>query len=121
VRTVESFFTRARQRIDETTVAEADGEIAGFIMVVEDELEQIYVASAYRGAGVANTLLAEAERQVAAAGYGEAWLAVVAGNTRARKFYERQGWKDEGPFVYEARSEEGSISVPCHRYVRTVT
>ena len=26
------------------------------------------------------------------------WLAVVAANPRARAFYERAGWQDEGPF-----------------------
>jgi GNAT superfamily N-acetyltransferase len=64
--------------------------------------------------------LAEAERLVAAAGHRRAWLAVVAGNTRARRFYQRRGWSDEGPFDYAAAVPGGTIAVPAHRYVKPV-
>ena len=70
--------------------------------------------------GVAQALMAEAERQVRANGHGKAWLAVVAGNARARAFYEHSGWSDEGPFDYAAASEGGTIVVPCHRYTKAV-
>ena len=119
-RTAESFRARAAQRVGETTVAVVDGEIAGFVMVVDDEVEQIYVAASHRGTGVAGELLSEAERQVRGNGHSKAWLAVVAGNRRARAFYERSEWQDEGPFVYAAASESGPISVPCHRYTKHV-
>lgn len=62
--------------------------------------------------------MAEAERQVKANGHGRAWLAVVAGNARARAFYERTGWYDEGPFDYAAAGEDGPIAVPSHRYTK---
>jgi hypothetical protein len=45
-----------------------------------------------------------------------AWLAVVAGNARARAFYERHGWRDAGPFIYHAETEAGAFPVPSHRY-----
>ncbi|WP_232660346.1 GNAT family N-acetyltransferase [Pseudonocardia sp. TRM90224] len=118
VRTPESFDVRAPQRVADTTVATVDGTVAGFVMVVDDEVEQVYVASTFRGLGVADHLLAEAERLVAQAGHAAAWLAVVAGNTRARRFYERNGWADEGPFGYEASAEDGVLTVPCQRYVK---
>jgi ribosomal protein S18 acetylase RimI-like enzyme len=121
IRTEESFYKRAAQRLADTTVALVDGEIAGFVMVSEDELEQIFVDAAHRGSGVANALLAEGERQLAAQGHHRAWLAVVAGNERARRFYERNGWSDEGAFEYMAKSERGPIPVPCHRYVKQLT
>jgi ribosomal protein S18 acetylase RimI-like enzyme len=69
--------------------------------------------------GVAALLLAEAERQVAAAGFAGAWLAVVPGNARARRFYERQGWHDAGGFDYEAATATGSVAVPCRRYAKS--
>ena len=109
---------RASERISDTTVATVDGAVAGFVMVVDDEVEQVYVAAPYRGTGVAQALLAEAERQVEAYGHGKAWLAVVAGNARARAFYERAGWVDEGPFDYAAATEDGPIAVPCRRYTK---
>ena len=119
IRTPESFQTRTAPRVAETTVAETESELAGFIMVHDDEVEQVFVAAAHRGSGIATLLLAEAERQVAAQGYAVAWLAVVPGNARARRFYERQGWTDEGPFDYPARLESGGIiPVLCHRYTK---
>lgn len=121
VRTAESFESRAAQRVGDTVVATVGDAVAGFVMVVDDEVEQVYVSEAHRGTGVAAALLAEAERLVAANGHGQAWLAVVAGNARARRFYARNGWADEGPFDYPAASESGPIPVPCHRYVKRVT
>ena len=121
VRTDESFRMRAADRVGDTTVAVVDGDVAGFIMVAGDEAEQVYVAAAHRGKGVADALLAEAERQVRENGHELAWLAVVSGNARARAFYERMGWRDDGGFDYEAAVEDGStVSVPCRRYVKTV-
>jgi GNAT superfamily N-acetyltransferase len=118
VRTAGSFRTRAHERIPDTTVATVDGAVVGFVMVVDDEVEQVYVAAAYRGTGIARALIGEAERQVRANGHMKAWLAVVAGNARARAFYERAGWVDEGPFDYAAAAEDGPIAVPCRRYTK---
>ncbi len=46
VRTSDSFRSRAVDRVDDTTVADVGGEIAGFVMVIpgSDEVEQVYVA-----------------------------------------------------------------------------
>lgn len=50
-------------------MAEVAGEVAGFVMVVGGEVEQVYVSADHRGAGVADRLLADAEVQVLAAGH----------------------------------------------------
>jgi GNAT superfamily N-acetyltransferase len=119
VRTDESFRTRAAERVADTTVAVVGGEVAGFLMIDGDEAEQVYVSARHRGTGIADALLAEAERQIREAGHAVAWLAVVEGNARARSFYERMGWRDEGAFDYSARVEDGStVAVPCRRYVK---
>jgi GNAT superfamily N-acetyltransferase len=120
VRTRESFDERAVQRIPDTTVAIAGDAVAGFVMVVGDEVEQVYVDGRHRGTGLAARLLVRAEQLVAGNGHDRAWLAVVAGNTRARRFYEHNGWQDEGLFDYPAATADGPISVPCHRYVKRV-
>jgi len=120
VRTEESFVTRAGDRIGDATVAVVDGAVAGFVMVVGDEVEQVYVSADHRGTRVAAALMREAERQVRANGNAKAWLAVVAGNARARAFYEREGWRDEGAFDYAAAGPEGPIEVPCRRYTKPV-
>ena len=118
VRTEASFGVRAVERVGDTTVAVVDGVVVGFVMVVGDEVEQVYVGAAHRGAGVAGVLLAEAERLVAGNGFSRAWLAVVAGNSRARRFYARCGWVDEGLFEHHAA---GGVVVSAHRYVKQVS
>jgi ribosomal protein S18 acetylase RimI-like enzyme len=118
VRHEDSFRTRAARRVNDTTVALVQGQIAGFVMVVDDEVEQLYVSALHRGEGVADMLMADAERRIKDAGYSTAWLAVVAGNARARRFYERRGWSDRGLFEYAAAGDHGAIPVPSHRYVK---
>jgi GNAT superfamily N-acetyltransferase len=119
-RTEESFRSRAAQRVADAVVAVVDGVVAGFVMVVGNEVEQVYVAPEHRGTGVAAGLLAEAERIVAANGHRRAWLAVVTGNRRARRFYERSGWADEGLIRYPATTADGAVLVDAHRYTKHV-
>jgi GNAT superfamily N-acetyltransferase len=122
LRTEESFGPRTVARIAGTVVAEVDGRVAGFVTVRGDEVEELFVAAEARGAGVASELLSDAERRLATAGVVRAWLAVVAGNARARRFYEKQGWRDDGPFDYAADGPDGTrIAVPCRRYVKDLT
>ena len=65
-----SFGRRAAERIPDMTVAVVNGDVVGFTVVVADELEQIYVAATHRGLGVADALIADAERRIRAAGHG---------------------------------------------------
>ncbi|GAA3396789.1 hypothetical protein GCM10020369_74690 [Cryptosporangium minutisporangium] len=117
-RTFEDLVRRVPIRLDVTTVAEVKDEVVGFTVVYGDELEQLYVADAARGSGVATALLRHAETVIGAA-HRRAWLAVVDGNLRARRFYERSGWRDAGPFDYRAFTEDGTtVAVPARRYVR---
>jgi len=118
-RTLEEFERRITDRVPSTTVAvitSADGDlIAGFVVVIDDEVEQLYVASPARGTAIASLLLAAAE-QVIFRHHEHAWLAVVAGNSRARRFYERCGWSDRGAFDTLAEISEGVMAVPALRY-----
>lgn len=121
LRTLEAFHARTPTRVADTTVAlDEAGGLRGFVMVVGDEVEQLFVGPAGRGSGVAAQLLAEAERQVAAAGHPEALLAVVEGNTRARRFYEKCGWRDTGELPYEVTAGGRTWTSPCRRYVKAV-
>lgn len=120
-RTLEAFRARTPLRVADTTVAVTDGEVAGFVMVAGDEVEQVFVDRAHRGTGLAVLLLDEAERQVAAAGHPTAWLAVVAGNARARRFYQRRGWADAGELPYEVEAAGQTYVSPCRRYVKPVS
>jgi putative acetyltransferase len=115
-RTEEHFLSRARERISRLWVAEAGGTIVGFVAIKADELEQLFVERAARGTGVAKMLIDRGEQELRRAGHRRAWLAVVAGNSRARAFYTRCGWRDAGAFTYLAETSAGPFEVPSHRY-----
>lgn len=121
LRTEASFRPRARARIQSTLVAVDGLSVLGFVIVVHDEVEQMYVDRESRGSGVAAQLLAAAERVVAARGFEQTWLAVIPENIRARRFYERRGWVDQGAFSYEAEGDSGPIHVLCRRYVKALS
>jgi GNAT superfamily N-acetyltransferase len=119
-RTLEAFHARTPARVADTMVAEVDGELVGFTMVEGDEVEQVFVDPQSHGTGVAAPLLAAAEQQVAAAGHDVAWLAVVVDNARARAFYEKHGWHDEGDLPYEVSAGGTTYVSPCRRYEKKV-
>jgi GNAT superfamily N-acetyltransferase len=115
----EQFVARVPERLGTTTVATVDGRVVGFVTVHDDEVEQMYVDASARGTGVADVLLRHGET-VIADGHAVAWLAVVAGNARARRFYERNGWHDAGTLAYSAQIDGGSTVVPTRRYEKHV-
>jgi NAD(P)-dependent dehydrogenase (short-subunit alcohol dehydrogenase family)/GNAT superfamily N-acetyltransferase len=119
-RRLADFRRRVPSRIGSTTVAVVDSQVVGFVTVHDDEVEQLYVARAARGTGVAAALLTHAEHTIAGRS-DTAWMAVVAGNARARRFYARQGWQDAGSFDYAAEVEGGTMPVPARRYEKRVT
>ena len=81
-------------------VAEREGRIVGHANVVVEEargeLSALYVVPEEWGSGVAAALHAEAVAGMRELGAAEAILWVVEGNTRARRFYEREGWSADG-------------------------
>ncbi len=65
------------------------------------ELYAIYVDPDAWGSGAGRLLLARAEDALAAEGFTEATLWVLDENPRARRFYERAGWHDDGARQHE--------------------
>lgn len=122
-RTKSEFRRRAIDRLPVTWVARLgagpDAEVVGFVVIQRDEVEQLYVDERWRGSGVAARLLDEAEGRIGDT-YRCAWLAVVAGNRRARRFYERRGWRDRGGIEHRAEITTGSMLVPARRYEKAV-
>lgn len=118
-RTLPLLTALVAERVRTTQVAVVDGRVVGFVTIRRDEVEEVYVARDARGRGVVTALL-EAGEAAIAAHHDEAWLAVVAGNVRARRSYERHGWRDAGPFTYQADTEAGRFDVPAHRYVKAL-
>ena len=100
-------------------VAEEDGRVTGFAVVGPSrdeprvgELYAIYVDPVTWSGGTGRALIEEAERRLAD-GYGVATLWVLAGNERARRFYERAGWRLDGAAKVEVR---WGVQAPEVRY-----
>ena len=89
---------RAALEGDETSVvvAERGGEILGLAAWTDGWLDGLYVVPEAWGNGVAARLHDEALRGLASAGRTSARLWVLEDNSRARRFYERRGWRLDG-------------------------
>jgi len=88
-------------------MAECGQQAAGFVCVVaathndapDDpapfaQIHDVYVKPEYRGQGVADMLIAEAERFARSNGARLMRLGVLNGNGRARTFYSRHGFRE---------------------------
>lgn len=94
-----------------TSVAlDAANSIIGFVTIKDDELAALHVEPDLWRRRVGTRLLAHALTQLASSGVSRAWLHVLTGNTRARSFYERDGWTVSGApkrdLVWGAEIEE---------------
>jgi GNAT superfamily N-acetyltransferase len=120
-RTPAEFRRRIGDRIESAIVAvRHDATIAGFVVVIDDEVEQLYVTATARSTGTAAHLLAHGEQTIGRT-HAAAWLAVVSGNSRARRFYERCGWNETGPILNPAETSAGMMLVPSLRYEKALT
>jgi GNAT superfamily N-acetyltransferase len=77
-------------------VAEAQGEVVGVAYVEGEWLNGLYVVPEQWGTGVAAMLHDRALEIVRGLGPVHCHLWVLEGNTRARRFYERRGWRENG-------------------------
>jgi GNAT superfamily N-acetyltransferase len=73
-------------------VAENEGEIVGVAVLRADELSGLYVVPSAWGSGAAQELVEAALEGVT----GDVVLWVGEDNARARRFYEREGWTQDG-------------------------
>nr|WP_284438325.1 GNAT family N-acetyltransferase [Thalassococcus arenae] len=103
-RTIKGFRDRTASHRARTQVAMVDGAVAGFCMVVADELCRLYVAPPARDAEVAQALVQDAENRVRAAGHRTGWLACAVGNDRAARFHDKAGWQNVGTRPVQLRT-----------------
>ncbi|HJZ92636.1 MAG TPA: GNAT family N-acetyltransferase [Gemmataceae bacterium] len=75
------------------TVAEAGGVILGLVQPMNDEINGLWVDPVAQGRGVGTVLLAQGEAEIAAAGYGRAWLSCSGFNPKALRFYAARGYR----------------------------
>ena len=74
-------------------VDEEERTAAGVAMTRPEWLDGLYVLPTWWGSGVAQRLHDEALERVRAGGSNRCHLWVLEGNDRARRFYERLGWR----------------------------
>lgn len=92
LRTPESFAARIGGFCDLLRVAGPQDAVQGLCTIKKDEIDQMFVASAARGTGLAAALPEDGEARLYRAGSRVAHLSVVPENVRALRFYERHGW-----------------------------
>jgi GNAT superfamily N-acetyltransferase len=76
--------------------ASASPALAALVAYDQTRLRHLAVHPARFGDGLAVTVLRHAEQQLRARGAATARLWVLAANQRARRFYEREGWRPDG-------------------------
>ncbi|WP_406452413.1 GNAT family N-acetyltransferase [Streptomyces sp. NBC_01622] len=107
------------QRSEETVGWAALGPYRdGEVRTGEAELYAIYLDPRHLNTGAGRALMQEALRRCAALGHDRVYLWVVRGNARARRFYERAGFRADGA---EEPYEVDGVLVPEIRYVRELT
>jgi GNAT superfamily N-acetyltransferase len=82
-------------------LASVAGEPAGHAAMIPGEWDEprsailfgLFVRPAWWGTGLAGALHDAFVEHARAAGYPQAWLATPAAHARARRFYERRGWR----------------------------
>jgi len=96
----------SRSALARTWLVERAGRVLGFAHTGPSrdadatadvgEVYAIYVEPAEVGAGLGRALFAHAMKELERQGYQAATLWVLAGNQRARRFYEAAGWRPDG-------------------------
>ena len=77
-------------------IAVVEDEPAGAVLVSEEWLEGLYVVPERWGTGLADALHWQALELVRSLGSTRCHLWVLEDNARARRFYERRGWQQNG-------------------------
>lgn len=100
----EAIRERLGSRSTWALLAEVAGEPAGHVALFPDwrrddtaYLWQLFVRPAWWGSGLAATLHEAFVAEAVARGFRAARLNTPAAHARARRFYERRGWRVSGP------------------------
>lgn len=112
----------------ELFIAEQDGAVIGYTMLVHGdpadtdvaaavtvrptvELSKVYVHPGHHGGGVASALVEESVRAAQARDAASMWLGVNQFNARANRFYEKSGFAQVGTkkFKVGARYEDDFV------------
>ncbi len=96
------------------------GRPHGLCVAKDGFLDQLFVRGAARGTGDAARLLAAGEALLLEQGVQEAKLHCANGNDRARRFYEKQGWRVARTEITPIVAAERTIMIDAHVMVKTL-
>jgi GNAT superfamily N-acetyltransferase len=86
------FKPRFANALETIRVAERAGEILGFCLMTQGNIDILFVARGARGSGAGAALLDDAARR------GAIKLECFAANQAARRFYRRHGWIEDAAY-----------------------
>ncbi|MGW5959084.1 N-acetyltransferase family protein [Methylorubrum thiocyanatum] len=119
------FLGRIAGLMPNVIVGEDEGTVVGFVAWTGPLLGQLFLDAAARGSGFAQRLMEAAELGLRHQDVWEAELHCLVGNTRARRFYERVGWRMLGiiaePVKGDADGEERDFWVMRKRLALPVS
>jgi GNAT superfamily N-acetyltransferase len=105
-----------------TFLLEADGEVRGLVAGVPDTqdssvvyLMAMWVHPEVRGSGAADLLVSRVKAWASEVGAKEVRLNLVEGNDRAKRCYERAGFRDTGRRGVIERTGDVEIEMSCDR------
>jgi GNAT superfamily N-acetyltransferase len=119
-RSMEFFKDRMAALLQTTLLEEQNGAVAAFSAWKGRLLGQIFVAVPHRGSSIASGLLTASEVEMAKEGTAEAELHCVVGNERARRFYERMGWLQQGEIMEQVAGQHGLVDVRFWRMTKVL-
>ncbi|MGI5366349.1 N-acetyltransferase family protein [Streptomyces iakyrus] len=122
-----AFLSQGDGSVVNLVAEDAGGELVGWachgpyregeVRTEDAELYAIYVHPRHVGQGAGRALLTESVARCSAAGHGRLLLWVLKENDRARRFYERAGFRADGA---EEPFEVDGVAVVEVRYARAL-
>jgi GNAT superfamily N-acetyltransferase len=100
------FLDRIAGLMPNVIVGDNQNTVVGFVAWKGSLLGQLFLNPAARGSGFSQRLMEAAERGLCDQSVQEAELYCLMGNERARRFYERMGWRVRAIAAEPVRSSD---------------
>lgn len=120
-RSLDGFRQRLRESSEAVRTIGGIGKPLGLTVIDGAELNQFYVDREARGTGIATLLMKDAESRLREAGVAAAWLDCAIENSRAARFYEKQGWLMTGTVTITLPLQTGRVPLDVWRFEKTLT
>lgn len=114
------FTRRLHKKWPNVLVTGPVGDPTGFAALIDDELDQFYLAGHARGTGLARTFMAAIEAEFAERDIRRPRLICTVGNDRAARFYAKAGWQNIGQRMGAVEIPGGTFELPVWEFRKTL-